>query len=125
MAKNKTKKKQPAEQLRPKEPQANAPASAQLDALDAPQLDTLVYDGETYVVDYAKVNDIEVLEAFQRGSAFFPAELNGALTALQKTLGAEGYAKFKADQTRKHGSCRATAIFELFTIVDGRAGGNS
>ena len=106
-----------------KEPDAQAPASAELDIQPEDLRADITYDGKTYKVDFTKVNDIEVLEAFQRGNRFFPPEMNGALTALQKSLGPD-YEKFKADQQRKHGTCSATAIFEMFALVDRGAGGN-
>lgn len=112
------------EPIHPKEPQDDAAASAQQELDDFDGRSTIEFDGETYLIDYSRVNDIEVLEAFQRGTAFFPAELNGALTALQKSLGAD-YEKFKRDQVRKHGVCSATAIFEMFSMVNIGAGGNS
>ena len=117
-------KKSAQKRIEPKKPQTESPATVQQELESKmPAPDIIEYDGEKYRVTYAAVNDIEVMEAFQRSSAFFPPELNGALTALQKSLGPD-YEKFKADQTRKHGSCRATAIFEMFALIDSRAGGN-
>ena len=118
-------KKSAQKRLEPKKPQTESPATVQQELESKmPAPDIIEYDGEKYRVTYAAVNDIEVMEAFQRGSAFFPPELNGALTALQKSLGPD-YEKFKRDQTKKHGHCSATAIFELFGMVNTGAGGNS
>lgn len=122
MAKKQEQAKPKVEAKEPQEPQTAEELINEVNGIDnvtAP----ITFDGETYAINPALVNDIEVLEAFQRGNRFFPPELNGALTALQKSLGPD-YEKFKADQTRKHGSCRATAIFEMFAMIDARAGGN-
>lgn len=86
--------------------------------------ESVEFEGETYAVDFNAVNDIEVLEAFQRPVGFFSSELNGAMTALQKALGDDEYGRFKNDQVRKHGRCTATALFELFSMVNTGAGGN-
>jgi len=87
--------------------------------------ESVEFEGETYTVDFNAVNDIEVLEAFQRPAGFFSSELNGAMTALQKALGDEEYNRFKQDQVAKHGKCSATALFELFSMVNAGAAGNS
>lgn len=118
-------KARPNKQRSPKvkRPQDYRPASTP----DGPSLygpTSVTYDGETYAVDFDAVNDIEVLEAFQRPSGFFSGELNGAMTALQKSLGTAGYERFKADQVRKHGRCTATALFEAFDMVNEGAAGN-
>ena len=118
------KKQEPkVEAKEPQDPQNAEELINEVNGIDNVTVTTITFDGETYTINPALVNDIEVLEAFQRGNRFFPPELNGALTALQKSLGPD-YEKFKADQTRKHGSCRATAIFEMFAMIDARAGGN-
>ena len=49
--------------------------------------------------------------------------MNGSLTAIQLALGPD-YETFKANQTEKHGSCTATAVFQLYQIIDSGAGGN-
>lgn len=106
-----------------RKPQDFRPASAQADV--QPSLkDTIHFEGHSYQVDFDAINDIEVLEAFQRPAGFFSAELNGTMTALQKALGIEEYEKFKADQAKMHGRCSATALFELFNLVNNGAGGN-
>ena len=75
------------------------------------------------VVGYARAAEMSFTGETVDAQAALAMGLNGALTALQKSLGSD-YEKFKADQTRKHGSCRATAIFEMFALIDARAGGN-
>ena len=115
MAKKQEQAKPKVEAKEPQEPQTAEELINEVNGIDNVTV--------PYTINPALVNDIEVLEAFQRGNRFFPPELNGALTALQKSLGPD-YEKFKADQTRKHGSCRATAIFEMFAMIDARAGGN-
>ena len=107
-----------------KRPQSFAPATAQADVTPS-TTQTLTYDGHTYQVDFGAINDIDVLEAFQRGNRMLTPEMNGAIVALQKALGVDGYERFKADQIKKHGRCSATSLFEMFDMVDFGAGGNS
>lgn len=107
-------------------PQDHRPASVKRDT--TPQAfgrDRITFEGYTYSVDFDAINDIEVLEAFQRPAGMFGSELNGAMTALQKALGTAEYEKFKADQRKLHGHCSATALFELFRKVNYGAPGNS
>ena len=117
-----------------KPPQAPAKASAKLDVqpeeidpVDAAASDTqqyLEFNGQRYKINYEAINDIEVLEAFQRYDSLLPADVNGAIVALQKSLGSE-YHRLKADYKANHnGVMPATAIIELFYSVNGRASGN-
>lgn len=104
-------------------PQDLAPATAQSD-ISIPPAQELEFDGGTYMMDYSRLDDIEVLEAFQGGGGVFGSELNGMMTALQKVMG-DDYHKFKQDQIKKYGVCKATTIAALFNMTNKKAGGNS
>ena len=116
--------KRPDDHQAPKRPQDAAPDSSvrDVEGFPSPGKGTVGFDGEVYQVDFDAINDIEVLEAFQR-PGFMGPDMNGAITALQKALGSE-YERFKEDQRSKHGVCKATALAALFREVDRQAPGN-
>lgn len=89
-----------------------------------PELDTIEFNGQIYKINYDAINDIEVLEAFQKNVGFLPADVHGSMVALQKALGPE-YERLKQDYKANHnGIMPATAIIDLFFTVNGRASGN-
>ena len=128
MASSNTPKKKPQDH---KPPQGRSRATAKQDALEeateevqAPELDTVEFNGQTYKINYDAINDIEVLEAFQKDVGFLPADVHGSMVALQKALGPE-YERLKQDYKANHdGVMPATAIIDLFFTVNGRASGN-
>lgn len=125
MARIPTGAKRPSDHLsavkRPQDPASDSSVS-DVDEIVTPGQSTIEFDGEVYQIDFDAINDIEVLEAFQR-PGFMGPDMNGAITALQKALGPE-YERFKEDQVAKHGRCKATALAALFREVDRQAPGN-
>ena len=101
-----------------------AEGSGEATEAQAPEFDEIEFNGQTYKINYDAINDIEVLEAFQKNVGFLPADVHGSMVALQKALGPE-YERLKRDYKANHnGVMPATAIIDLFFTVNGRASGN-
>ena len=106
------------------EPQDRRPASAYSD--DADPIREIAYDGETYTTRPARmVTDIDALEAMRdAGSSNNPVIQAGALARVTRSVLADDFDRFRADQAAKHGFCSVIALQEIIEAIS-RAEGNS
>lgn len=106
------------------EPQDRRPASAYSD--DADPIREIAYDGETYTTRPARmVTDIDALEAMRdAGSSDNPVIQAGALARVTRSVLADDFDRFRADQAAKHGFCSVIALQEIVEAIS-QAEGNS
>ena len=106
------------------EPQDRRPASAYSD--DADPIREITYDGETYTTRPARlVTDIDALEAMRDASSSDnPVIQAGALARITRSVLADDFDRFRADQAAKHGFCSIIALQEIVEAIS-QAEGNS
>lgn len=99
------------------EPQDRRPASAYND--DADPLVEITFDGETYTTRPARlVTDVDALEAMATAqSSDNPVVQAQAMTTVARAVLADDFARFKADQTAKHGFCSVVVLQEIVEQV--------